>query len=242
MRYDDRVRPTWDGEAIAEALGRTSARHDDVTLWTHEPFLEWIGAERRDQAERRRPADADDAMRRDGRRLRARLLARQAGVGILNTPPELLVPPYAGVPSAVLEEAASVHAAAFVDLAAAAGSGRELWDETVEQWVALPAGTPPLRALALRIAGESMAPLLRSGDVVLVELGTTLARGRVVVARHPGSEDGYVCKRVERVGRREVLLSSLDAAYGTVTIPRDDRLVVGTVRLVWRTAMSGGGN
>ena len=242
MRYDDRDRPTWDGEAIAEALGRASARRDDATLWTHESFLEWLGAERRGQAERRERADADDSMLRDGRRLRARLLARQACVGIVEAPPDLLVPPRVDVPSAVLDEAAAAHAAVFVDLAAAAGVGRELWDETVERWLALPAGTPALRAIALRVAGESMAPLLRSGDVVLVELGTTLARGRVVVARHPGSEDGYVCKRVERVGRREVLLSSLDAAYGTVTIPRDDRLVVGTVRLVWRAAVSGGGN
>ena len=93
-----------------------------------------------------------------------------------------------------------------------------------------------MRALALRISGESMAPLLRSGDTVLVELGPTLTRGRVVVARHPSLEDGFVCKRVERVGRREVLLASLDAAYGTDTIPRDERLIVGTVRLVWRAS------
>jgi phage repressor protein C with HTH and peptisase S24 domain len=77
-----------------------------------------------------------------------------------------------------------------------------------------------------------MAPLLHTGDTVLVELGPTLVRGRIVVARN--LDDGYVCKRVERVGRREVLLASLDPAHGTVTIPRDERLIVGTVRLVWR--------
>ena len=242
MRYDDRDRPTWNGEALAEALGRVATGRDETVVWSHEPFLEWLGAERRSASERHQPAGADDAMHREGQRLRARLLARQAGVGIVQASPVLVVPTCAGVPSAVVEEAASVHAAAFVDLAAAAGAGRELWDEVVEHWVALPSGTPPLRALALRVAGESMAPLLRSGDVVLVELGAALVRGRVIIARHADSADGYVCKRVERVGRRAVLLSSLNPAHGTVTIPRDDRLVVGTVRLVWRGSVSGGGN
>jgi SOS-response transcriptional repressor LexA len=54
----------------------------------------------------------------------------------------------------------------------------------------------------------------------------------VVVARHP--DDGYVCKRVEKIGRRTIHLASLNPEHGAVTIPRDERLIVGTVRLVWR--------
>lgn len=54
----------------------------------------------------------------------------------------------------------------------------------------------------------------------------------MIVARHP--DDGYICKRLEKIGRRVIHLASLDPAYGTVTIPRDERLIVGTVRLVWR--------
>jgi phage repressor protein C with HTH and peptisase S24 domain len=93
---------------------------------------------------------------------------------------------------------------------------------------------PRVRALALRISGESMHPLLHDGDTVLIELGAALAKGRVVVARHP--DDGYVCKRVERIGRREVVLASLNPVCAGVTIPRDERLIVGTVRLAWRGA------
>lgn len=234
MTHDEQDRPTWDGDAIADALGRELAQRDDAPLWSHEPFLEWVAADRRAHAERRL-RDDDDEMRARGRRLRARLLARQSGVGLVESPPRLVIPTRRGVPTAVMEEAAAAGAVACVNLAAAAGTGRALWDEPAEQWVALPAGAPRVRALALRIAGESMAPLLHSGDTVLVELGPTLARGRIVVARHPGLEDGYVCKRVERVGRKEVLLASLDADYGTMIIPRDERLVVGTVRLVWRS-------
>jgi phage repressor protein C with HTH and peptisase S24 domain len=91
---------------------------------------------------------------------------------------------------------------------------------------------PRVRALALRISGESMEPLLCDGDTVLVELGTTLTRDRVVVARRP--DDGYVCKRVERIGHREVVLASLNPACGGMTIPHDERLIVGTVRMAWR--------
>jgi phage repressor protein C with HTH and peptisase S24 domain len=85
----------------------------------------------------------------------------------------------------------------------------------------------------MRIRGESMEPLLHDGDTVLVELTPALVRGHIVVARHP--EDGYVCKRVERIGRRDVLLASLNRACDDVTIPRDERLIVGTVRVVWTT-------
>jgi hypothetical protein len=38
---------------------------------------------------------------------------------------------------------------------------------------------------------------------------------------------------VERIGRRDVLLASLNRACGDVTISRDERLVVGTVRAAW---------
>jgi len=240
MTNDEQDRPTWDGEAIADAVGRELARRDESVLWSDEPFLDWLAADRRTHAERRaRLVDEEAAMQHDGRRIRARFLARQTGVGVVSAPPRLVVPARRGLPADVMDDAAAMGAVACVDLAAAAGAGRDIWDEPAEHWIALPAAVPRLRALALRVAGESMAPLLHSGDVVLVELGPTLARGRIVIARHP--EDGYVCKRVDRIGRRVVLLASLDAAYGTVIIPRDDRLILGTVRMAWR-GVSGAGN
>jgi SOS-response transcriptional repressor LexA len=233
MTHDDTGRPTWDGEALAEALGRELARRDNDAMWSHEPFLDWLVAEARAKAERQARRRDPEELLRTGRALRARLLARQCELGLIEAPAPLVTPPRLATPAQVLDEARAAGAVPCVDLAAAAGVGRELWDEPAEQWLTLPRSAPSrLRAIALRIAGESMAPLLRTGDTVLVELGPALVRGRVVVARHP--DDGYVCKRVERVGKREVLLTSLDPAYGTVTIPRDERLVVGTVRLVWR--------
>ncbi len=234
MTNDEQGRPTWDGEAIAEALGRELARRDDASVWAHEPSLAWLAAEARARAERHRQPDDDELLRR-GHRLRVRLLARECGVGLFMAAPRLVAPTRRGVPMQVIDEAIAAGAVARVDLSAAAGAGRALWDEPVEQWVALPAGVPAVRALALRIDGESMAPLLHTGDTVLVELGARLARGHVVVARHANVEDGYVCKRVERIGRREIVLSSINVEHGSVVIPRDERLIVGTVRLAWRS-------
>jgi phage repressor protein C with HTH and peptisase S24 domain len=122
-----------------------------------------------------------------------------------------------------------------VALAAAAGVGREMWDAPVDRWVELPPGTPRGRYLALRIAGDSMEPVMHSGDTVLVALGRPLRAGAVVVARHP--DDGYVCKRVRGFrgrGRREVAeLESLAPGRPLIALPRDERLVVGQVVAVW---------
>jgi hypothetical protein len=56
-------------------------------------------------------------------------------------------------------------------------------------------------------------------------------RDTVIVARHP--DDGYVCKRVSRLRRDAIELSSLEPGRPLITIPRDPRLILGTVLLVW---------
>lgn len=237
MTNEERDRPMWDGEALAETLGRQLARHDDpeADVWSDESFLEWLANDLRVSSDDRSRARADgEQLRRRGHALRVRLLARQSGVGLVAAPPRLVSPSRRATPIQVMEEAMAIGAVARVDLAAAAGAGRELWDEPSEHWVALPNDTPRMRALALRIDGESMAPLLHSGDTVLVELRSAFVRGSIVVARHANADDGYVCKRVERIGKREVMLGSINPEFDAVAIPRDERLVVGVVRLVWR--------
>jgi hypothetical protein len=237
MTNEERDRPMWDGEALAEAVGRQLARHDDpeVDVWSDESFLDWLANDLRASAEDLTRARTDgERLQRRGHALRVRLLARQSGIGLVAAPPRLVSPSRRAAPIQVMEEAMGIGAVARVDLAAAAGAGRELWDEPSEHWVALPNGTPRMRALALRIDGESMAPLLHSGDTVLVELRSTFVRGSIVVARHANADDGYVCKRIERVGKREVVLGSINPEFDSVAIPRDERLMVGVVRLVWR--------
>jgi phage repressor protein C with HTH and peptisase S24 domain len=145
-------------------------------------------------------------------------------------------PPYSpetGTPSVreALGAAAPLRRAPALDLAVAAGVGRDLWDEPCERWVALPDDIPDGAHLALAVAGDSMHPLLHAGDTILVRLGAELAPDTVVVARRP--DDGYVVKRVGRIGRDAVELTSLNPAYPAITIPRDDALVLGTVVLRW---------
>lgn len=131
----------------------------------------------------------------------------------------------------VLQTAAELRTAPRLDLGVAAGVGRELWDEECDMWVEVPEGVAPGRYLALSVTGESMVPLLHPEDVVLVKLSPAVVRDTVIVARHP--EDGYVVKRVGSVSDTHIELRSLNPAFAPVSIPRDARLVLGTVVLRW---------
>ena len=125
-----------------------------------------------------------------------------------------------------------VHAAPLAELGVAAGSGRELFDEPCEAWVALPAELPPSRYLALRVVGDSMLPLLHSGDLVLVDLDAPVRPGAIGVAHHP--EHGYVVKRVTRVGRGGGLsLVSLNPSYPAMSFEPARGTLLGSVVLRW---------
>ena len=121
--------------------------------------------------------------------------------------------------------------APLVDLAAAAGVGRELWDEPCAELIAIPDDLPRARYLALRVAGDSMTPLLHAGDRVLVKVGARPVRDAVVVARRP--DDGYVIKRVSHLAPDAIELASLNPDYPPFWLRRDQRLLVGTVVMRW---------
>ena len=118
-----------------------------------------------------------------------------------------------------------------LDLAAAAGVGRELWDEPCERWIRLPRELPHGEYLALQVSGDSMTPLFHAGDTVLLRLHAEVAPDTVVVARHP--EDGYVIKRIARVTSMWIDLASLNPEYPSIRIPRGADAVLGRVMLRW---------
>jgi hypothetical protein len=118
----------------------------------------------------------------------------------------------------------------WVQLATAAGIGRELWDEDCDTWVALPGDLPGGRYVALNVRGESMLPLLHEGDVVLVNIAAVPRPGDVVLAR---TEDGYVVKRLARISTAGVLLESLNPEFDPITIRDQARPVAGVVVLRW---------
>ena len=220
---DERDEATETELELAEAIGRTLMRDPDHPAWSDVRFLEWLAADARDEARHRRRRLA----RASGDALMARAHARRLRVGQAGNPPLVREPS----PAALAPRRVPV-----VELGIAAGVGRELWDEPAEAWVELPNDVPSGEYVALRIVGDSMSPLMHTGDTVLVRRGGDVKRDTVIVARHP--DDGYVCKRVGRVRRASIELVSLAPDRPAIAIPRDTRLVVGTVMLVWCTHRS----
>jgi SOS-response transcriptional repressor LexA len=205
---------------LAEEVGRSLLRDPAHPAWSDERFLDWLAADAREgarHATRRATAGAE----KRGEAIMARAQARLFRVQQCGRPPLL---------KRTHRESGS-RAVAVIELGIAAGVGRELWDEPADAWVELPNEMPTGDYVALRIVGDSMTPLMHTGDTVLVKRGTDVRRDTVVVARHP--DDGYVCKRVQGVGPASIELASLAPGRPSIVIPRDARLVVGTVMLVW---------
>jgi phage repressor protein C with HTH and peptisase S24 domain len=127
-----------------------------------------------------------------------------------------------------MEEASRAQCATILDLAVAAGTGRELWDEPCEEWLELPGDiSPSPRYLAVRVSGDSMSPVLEKSDVILIKLDALPEIDDLVVAKIP--DEGYVVKRFAgtKIGRVE--LASFNPAYDILAIPRDRLTLLGTV-------------
>jgi SOS-response transcriptional repressor LexA len=214
-----------DAELFSEVIGRELASDPNHPMWEDRRFLEWLAVEARSRDRvTRRMSDASFVRR--GEELMARAHARLLRVERRGS--ARLVP---AAPTHEGRGSRRERPAPVIELGIAAGVGRELWDERVEAWVEVPPELPSGDYLALKIVGESMTPLMHTGDTVLVRVGSEVQRDTVIVARHP--DDGYVCKRVSRLRRGEIELSSLEPGRPLITIPRDPRLILGTVLLVW---------
>jgi phage repressor protein C with HTH and peptisase S24 domain len=87
--------------------------------------------------------------------------------------------------------------------------------------------------VALRVVGDSMLPLLHSGDLVLLDLDAPVRPGMIAVARHP--EHGYVVKRVARTaaGGSALSLVSLNPAYPAVPLKPAPGALLGPIVLRW---------
>ncbi len=97
------------------------------------------------------------------------------------------------------------------------------WDE-----MSLPEIGDP-HAYALEIAGDSMEPVLRDGDTVVVSPAAPIRRGDRVVARTMGGE--VMAKQLARRSARRVELKSLNPAHRDRTF--DLAEVAWIHRIVW---------
>ena len=199
-------RNEWERDLVVWLAGRR-IEGQDADRPTHPGFGAWRAA-----------GELEAGAARFAERVRARVASAGLGVGLIDHLPE---PVHADVPGT----------APLIELGVAAGTGRELLEEPCDTRVTLPPGTPPGRYVALRVIGDSMRPLLHSGDVVLVTLGAGVAAGAVVVARHP--EHGYVVKRIGRPTAWGTPLVSLNPAYPTLMLPPGSGAVIGRVVVRW---------
>ena len=225
-----RMRSEWIIDRLMDLVARGEMRRPDSPFYTDERFIASMATDLRAHADM---AEDDDDPELDAiaTHLYERLLRRGLGDGVAGARPTERHAEVTAPSASAIAEARRASCAPRYDLAVAAGTGRELWEEACVAWIELPPETPAGDYVALTVAGESMEPVIHSGDVVLVKLGRQLAIDSLVVARGP--DDGYVIKRVGRVLGSRVELKSLNPQFEPLLIPRDPSRVLGTVVLRW---------
>lgn len=223
MKYDE--------EMIDEAMRLVAAEievKEGTKAYRDERFLSWLANDLRiglSGAERSR--DELDAAA-FGRRVSARIAAQRADKRLPQRELRHRAAPVTASLTESLSQSAREGCASLLDLAVAAGAGREIWDEPCEQWLELPRDIPPSdRFIALRVAGDSMSPVLEPKDVILLKLGAHAAVDELVVARVP--DHGYVVKYVSAIKENRIELSSFNPEYDATQIPRSNHAIVGTV-------------
>ena len=108
----------------------------------------------------------------------------------------------------------------FDDSGFPAGNG---WDE-----IDVP-GVTDNTAYALEITGDSMLPVYREGDTIIVSPGATVRKGDRVVVK---TTDGQVMAKVmQRQTAKNVELASFNAAHDTKTLDMKD--VDWMARIIW---------
>ncbi|MCW9040843.1 MAG: helix-turn-helix transcriptional regulator [Rhodospirillales bacterium] len=116
---------------------------------------------------------------------------------------------------------------------ARAGKGGHFDDAgypTGSGWDAIPfpdVGDP--HAYALEITGDSMEPVYRDGDTVIVSPASSLRRGDRVVVRTQSGE--VLAKTLKRRTASSVVLESVNAGHDDITIPLAE--VDWIARIVW---------
>jgi|GEM_PF-926637 len=194
-------------------------------------FADWMARES-GVAPRRHERLTDEARSNLAARIASGILAERTGIVESGEWPRTEHVPAGGTVTQMIEDAERDHYAVVPGLAIAAGAGRELWDAECESIIRLPDEISRGRYVALMVKGDSMTPLLRDGDMVLVRLGEKADRGSVIVARD--EDDGYVVKRVGRVSARFIELLSLNPEFPAMKVERSAHRVLGRAVLRWR--------
>ena len=229
MAAEEREQAEYERDSLVYLGSRAEIRRADSSFYEDDRFIEWLGTQVRAMrpfSHPREDREDDEMARRIWERITVHWIAPAGPVPVAE--PALVPSPM----TRAIDEASRHGCAPQWDFAVAAGAGRTLWDEPCDGWVKLPEATHSGRYVALRVAGESMAPAIHSDDMILVRLGSELVRGAIVVARV--DDDGYVVKRVGRsIGLHDIEMESLNPDYDPITMPYDPSRVLGTVVMRW---------
>jgi SOS-response transcriptional repressor LexA len=214
-------------DALMRVVGGKIEDADDALAFQSEAFLTWLAEDLRaglSTAERERDE-------REATAFAERTVARRASAQVEQRMPRRALryreAAWVTTVSQAVGFAKAAGCAPLLGLCAAAGSGRDLWDEPSETWVELPADLPSAAYLAMGVSGDSMLPVLTPRDVILVKLGASPVVNDLVVARVPDA--GFVVKRIASLTPRHLELASFNDAYPPVTIERLPAAVLGTV-------------
>lgn len=220
--FDDRVI-----DDLMARVGRETELSDNELNYQGEQFLLWLANDLRNGLDREQRSqderDANEFARRAVTRFQVRLAEKRLPRRQLRERSATVNATLAhAIPAASRERCATI-----LDLAVAAGSGRELWDEPCDRWLELPDDVPSGRYVALRVSGDSMAPVLGPREVILIQLDVTPRVDDLVVARLP--DQSHVVKRVAAMKGATMELASFNPEYESIFVAREPSPVVGTV-------------
>jgi phage repressor protein C with HTH and peptisase S24 domain len=208
-------------------VARAAETEDHDLEYQDERFLSWLANDLRlglNRAERFK--DERDAAEFAHRALN-RIAVRRAEKSLPRQKLRERTAPITATVAQALAAASRERCVTMLDLAVAAGEGREIWDEPCDRWLELPENVPSGRYVALRVAGDSMAPVLGPREVILIQLDATPRIDDLIVARLP--DQSHVVKRVASIKEGRIELASFNPEYDPIVISRDASSVVGTV-------------
>lgn len=217
---------------ISDLLRVRSVRKESARMFRDFRLMRWIAAEARAVVSEGVEPDpwSVEEVSALAERIRMSAVAERSGVRRLSGRPPCVPRPQVEPGSSYSPATRGGEAIPWVQLATAAGIGRELWDEECDTWVSLPGDLPRGNYVALNVSGESMVPLLHDADVVLVNMAAVPRPGDIVLAR---TAEGYVVKRLARMSVTGIVLESLNPEFRPISIGDQSRPIVGVVVLSW---------
>ncbi|MFL5639169.1 MAG: helix-turn-helix transcriptional regulator [Gemmatimonadaceae bacterium] len=214
-------------EDLMAVVGREIESADDELAYQDERFLLWLAEDLRSGLSRDERSKDERAAAEFARRALTRIAIRRAERNLPRRQLHERTAPITATVAQALPAASRERCATILDLAVAAGEGREIWDEPCDRWLELPDDVAAGRYVALRVAGDSMAPVLGPREVILIQLDATPRIDDLIVARLP--DQSHVVKRVASIKGGRIELASFNPQYASIFVPRNPSPVVGTV-------------